>query len=90
MEYRSKDRKVEFTTILESGEGATIFRHFKNKDYQIITIANHSETREELVVYREVGNKDHCCAVPIDMFFSKVDHEKYKEVKQEYRFGKLD
>lgn len=90
MEYKSKDREVEFTTVLENEENATIFRHFKNKDYKIITIANHSETWEELVVYREVGNKDHCCARPIDMFFSKVDHEKYPEVEQEYCFEKLD
>lgn len=90
MEYKTKDRKVEFITVLEDEEKATKFRHFKNKDYKIITIANHSETREEFVVYQEVGNKDHCCARPIDMFFSKVDHEKYPEVIQEYRFEKLD
>lgn len=89
MEYHKNGRKVEFTTMLESGEKATVFRHFKKKDYQIVTLANHSETMDELVVYQEVGNSTHCCARPIDMFFSKVDKEKYPEVEQEWRFEEL-
>lgn len=87
MEYNKNNRKVEFTTILEDRDNATIFRHFKNKDYKIITIANHSENYdEELVIYHEVGNESHCCARPIDMFFSEVDYEKYPDVEQKYRF----
>ena len=89
MKYNKNGRNIEFTTLLEDKENATTFRHFKNKDYKIVTIANHSETWEELVIYHEVGNTSHCCARPIDMFFSKVDKEKYPEVLQEYRFEKL-
>ncbi len=90
MEYNSKERKVTFTTIMENQKKATIFRHFKNKNYQIITIANHSETGEKLVIYQEVENKSHCCARPLEMFFSKVDRNKYPTVEQEYRFEKLN
>lgn len=89
MKYQNKERNVEFKTMLEEGENASVFHHFKNKDYRIITIAKHSETLEELVVYQEIGNTSHCCARPIDMFFSKVDKEKYPEVTQEYRFEKI-
>ena len=89
MKYQNKERSIEFTTLLDEGENASVFHHFKNKDYRIITIAKHSETLEELVVYHEIGNMSHCCARPIDMFFSKVDKEKYPEVTQEYRFEKI-
>ena len=90
MEYNNNGRKVAYTTILEDSNNATTFKHFKNKDYKIITVANHSETWEELVIYYEIGNETHCCARPIDMFFSKVDKEKYPDIEQEYRFEKLD
>ena len=29
-----------------------IYRHFKGNDYQVLYLARHSETREEMVVYR--------------------------------------
>lgn len=90
MEYKNNNRNIEFTTILEDSKNATIFRHFKGKEYKILSIANHSETWEELVVYHEVGNLSHCCARPIDMFFSEVDKNKYPNIKQKYRFEKLD
>ena len=89
MEYNKNGRKIKYTTILEDDKNATIFRHFKGKNYKIISIANHSETWEELVIYYEVGNITHRCARPIDMFFSEVDHEKYKDVEQKYRFEKI-
>lgn len=63
-----------------------IFRHFKGKEYKILTLAHHSETDETLVVYQAQYEGHKVCARPLDMFMSEVDHEKYPEVEQQWRF----
>jgi len=67
-----------------------IYKHFKGDHYLVEDVAIHSETREKYVVYRELYGDNKTYIRPYDMFVSKVDKNKYPEVKQEYRFELQD
>jgi hypothetical protein len=63
-----------------------IYKHFKGDYYLVEEIAFDSETKEKMVVYRRLYGDGTLWVRPLDMFLSEVDHNKYPNVKQKYRF----
>ena len=71
-----------------------IYRHFKGKKYIVLDIVNDSESNNDkeykkVVIYQALYGERLKWARPYEMFISEVDHEKYPEVKQKYRFEEI-
>ncbi|MBQ2873524.1 MAG: DUF1653 domain-containing protein [Bacilli bacterium] len=71
------------------------YRHFKGKDYKVIDIVYDSESNNDdeykkVVVYQALYGDNLKWARPYDMFNSEVDHKKYPDVEQKYRFEEID
>lgn len=63
-----------------------VYKHFKGNYYLVEDIAKDSETKEEMVLYGRLYEDCGLWVRPKEMFLSEVDHEKYPDVKQKYRF----
>lgn len=63
-----------------------IYKHFKGDYYIVLDVAIHSETKDKYVVYRGLYGENELYIRPIDMFLSEVDHKKYPNISQKYRF----
>ena len=66
------------------------YRHFKGKEYEVIAIGKHSETLEEMVVYKALYGNGDVWIRPLEMFTTKLDKNKYPDSCQEYRFKEID
>ena len=88
-------------TIADITEGK-IVQHFKRELlsaeerstsmylYEILCTAVHTETEQQLVVYRALYGDKKVYARPLEMFISPVDREKYPQIKQAFRFEPIN
>ncbi len=66
-----------------------IYKHFKNINVKVICIAKDSETLDEMVVYKHLDTNE-IWIRKLDEFLSEVDHKKYPQVEQKYRFELIE
>jgi len=61
------------------------YRHYKGNEYEVIDIVKHSETEEDMVLYKTLYGDFSLWVRPLDMFMEKVTIEG-KEIQ---RFKKI-
>ena len=49
-----------------------IYQHFKGKNYEVLGVAQHSETLEDLVVYKKMYGDFGLWVRPLKMFLEEV------------------
>jgi cyclomaltodextrinase len=49
------------------------YQHFKGNEYEVVGLAKHSETLEDLVVYRALYGENNLWVRPLSMFIEEVD-----------------
>ena len=51
------------------------YRHFKGKEYEVLYLARHSETEEEMVVYRALYGERGVWVRPASMWLETVERD---------------
>lgn len=98
-ERMEKKKNAGTSSLKRDIRTGDIVKHFKREWepqestkylYKVLAVAEHTETGEMMVVYQALYAPFKICARPYEMFMGEVDREKYPQVKQCYRFERLE
>lgn len=98
-ERMEKKKNAGTSSLKRDIRTGDIVKHFKREWepqestkylYKVLAVAEHTETGEMLVVYQALYAPFKICARPYEMFMGEVDREKYPQVRQRYRFERLE
>ncbi len=51
------------------------YRHFKGNEYEVLAVANHSETLEKMVVYKALYGKEEIWVRPLSMWDEEITRD---------------
>lgn len=51
-----------------------VYKHYKGGEYDVLTLATHSESLDKLVVYRARYGARNIWVRPVEMFFENVEY----------------
>ncbi len=60
------------------------YKHYKGGEYEVLGVAKHSETLEELVVYKALYGDGEIWARPLEMFIEEVEFKGQKVLRFKY------
>ena len=98
-ELKTESEAPEETHIRRDIREGDIVRHFKREWvsahsteylYKVLAFAQHTENGEKLVIYQALYPPFRISARPFAMSMGEVDREKYPDIKQRYRFEKME
>ena len=76
--YNQKQLETDIISMESDIKNHSLYRHFKGGLYEIIGIAKHSETLEELVVYRAQAHPEKLWVRPKAEFFEEIEYDGMK------------
>jgi hypothetical protein len=56
-----------------------VYRHYRGNDYEVLGTAQHSDTLEEMVVYKALYGDNQLWVRPLHVFLEQVVHEGAKK-----------
>lgn len=79
------DRETAESLAIQNPVPPGIYQHYKTKGlYQVLCMARHSETLEEMVVYQDTQDKRLIWSRPAAMFLEEIIHEEQSQPR--FRF----
>lgn len=90
LEDEVPERDIEVGDLVQHFKREWVSAESQEYLYRILAFAQHTENGEKLVIYQAIYPPYKTCARPYAMFMSEVDREKYPDVKQKYRFEKVE
>ena len=82
---QQREKLQPFSEAAKALEEGSIYEHYKGMRYQLLSVGRHSETLEEVVVYRALYGDKGVWVRPLEMFTERITQDgrempRFKEI----------